>query len=93
MLGTSASPEVQSAVKELDRGLSSGEQSWETDMSQWPVTQPVEKYEGKIQCSGQAEYVNDRPTTQGELNAAYVLTSRGNCDIASVNTDAALVNE
>ena len=92
MLGKSASPEVQSAAKELDRGLSSGEQTWETDESQWPMTQPVEKYEGKIQCSGEAKYVNDKPTVLGELHAAFVLTSRGNCDVATVNTDAALVN-
>ena len=55
------------------------------------MTQPVEKYEGKIQCSGEAEYINDIPKVNGELEAAFVLTTRGNCDIASVNADSALV--
>ena len=66
VLGASASSAVQSGAEELERGLSSGVQEWETDESQWPLTQPVPKYEGKIQCAGEAEYTNDRPKVFGE---------------------------
>ena len=90
-MGSSASPEVQSGCKELERGLSSGKQDWVTDESQWPISEPVEKYEAKVQCSGEAKYVNDLPFVNGELHAAYVLSTRGNCSIASVDTSAAMV--
>jgi len=51
----------------------------------------VEKTEAKVQCSGEAQYVNDIPSSTGEVHAAFVLSQRGNCDIDSVKTDAALV--
>jgi xanthine dehydrogenase/oxidase len=90
-LGNTASSAVQSGASDLDRGLSESVQSWETDESQWPVSQPVEKTEAKVQCSGEAQYVNDIPSSTGEVHAAFVLSQRGNCDIDSVKTDAALV--
>ena len=86
-----ASAEVRSGCADLNRGLSSGVQAWDTDESQWPISKPVEKYEAKIQCAGEATYVNDIPASQGELHAAFVLTSRANCDIAAVDPAAALV--
>lgn len=92
VLGASASSAVQSGAEELERGLSSGVQEWETDESQWPLTQPVQKYEGKIQCAGEAEYTNDRPKVFGELHAAFVLTTKANCDIAAINKEHALVS-
>ncbi len=66
-------------------------QEFETDESQWPVSQPVEKLEGRVQCGGEAEYVNDIQPASGELHAAFVMTSRANCDIVAVDTAAALV--
>jgi len=89
-LGDAASPQVQSGALNLERGLSQGQQSFETDEAQWPISQPVEKLEGKYQASGEAEYVADIPAKQGELQAAFVLSSRANCDIVSVNTTKAL---
>jgi len=89
-LGDAASPEVQSGALNLERGLSKGQQAFETDEAQWPVTQPVEKMEGKYQASGEAEYVNDIPVVQGEHHAAFVLSGQANCDIVSVNTRKAL---
>jgi len=90
VLGDSASEAVRSGALDLDRGLSSGQQDFETDESQWPITEPVEKYEGKIQIAGEAEYVGDIPAVAGELNAAFVLTTVACADIVSVNCDAAL---
>jgi hypothetical protein len=68
-----------------------GVQDFETDESQWPISQPVEKLEGRVQCGGEAEYVNDIQPASGELHAAFVMTSRANCDIVAVDTAAALV--
>ena len=72
--------------------MTAGVQEWETDESQWPITQPVEKVEAKVQCGGEAEYVNDIPAATGELHAAFVMTSQANCDIVAVDTAAALVS-
>ena len=83
---------MQSGWQDLDRGLSKGVQDWDTDESQWPISKYVEKTEAKIQCAGEAEFVNDIPSTVGELHAAFVLTSRANCDIAGIDVDAALVS-
>ena len=91
VLGNTASAAVQSASADLDRGLSTSAQSWETDESQWPISQPVEKTEAKVQCSGEAQYVNDIPPSNGEVHAAFVLSGRANCDISGVNYDAAMV--
>ena len=47
MLGTSASEEVQSGALNLERGLSSGQQRYDTDESLYPVSEPREKLEGR----------------------------------------------
>jgi xanthine dehydrogenase molybdopterin-binding subunit B len=69
-----------------------GVQEYETDEAQWPISQPVEKIEARVQCAGEAEYVEDIPLASGELHAAFVMTSQANCDIVSVDTAAALVD-
>ena len=69
-----------------------GVQEWETDETQWPITQPVEKIEAKVQCAGEAEYIADIQPAAGELHAAFVMSGQANCDIVSVTTAAALVN-
>ena len=63
VLGDSASPAVRSGANDitLERGLTSGKQSFETDETLWPVSQPIEKVEAKWQTSGEAEYVGDIP--------------------------------
>ena len=93
MLGDSASDDVQSGATDIERGLTSGQQSWDTDESEWPVSKPVEKLEGKRQAAGEAEYVNDIPLKSGELHAAFVLSNRANCTIASVDASQALVGK
>ena len=82
---------MRTGATNLDRGLSRGEQSYDTDESLWPVSQPIEKVEAKFQTAGELEYVGDLPTKQGELHAAFVLSSRANCDVLTVNTSRALV--
>jgi len=90
VLGDDASPLVRSGATNLDRGLSSGEQSYDTDESLWPVSQPIEKVEAKWQTSGEIEYVGDIPTKAGELHGAFVLSTRANCDVVNVNATKAL---
>ena len=91
MLGDKCSEDIRSGAFEIEKGLTSGVQDFDTDETQWPISKPVEKYEGVIQTAGEAEYVNDIPQVNGELHAAFVLTSVANCDIVSVDTAEALV--
>ena len=60
-----------------ERGVSRGSQEYDTDerlvqdifcsltlllfVSMFPVSEPVEKYEGKLQSTGEAKYVDDIP--------------------------------
>jgi len=90
VLGTSASQEVQSGAANIERGLSSGQQSYDTDESMYPVSQPIEKVEGKWQTSGEIKFTGDAPFKQGELHAAFVLSSRANCDMVSMDATDAL---
>ena len=59
----------------------------------WPVSEPIEKVEAKWQTSGEIKYVGDNAEKQGELHGAFVLSSRANCDVVSVNATRALVRE
>ena len=45
----------------LERPLSSGIQSFETNKEEWPLTQPVLKIGGIFQTSGEAFFTNDLP--------------------------------
>ena len=83
---------MQSGAGELERGLSSGQQSYETDEDLWPVSEPREKVEAKWQTSGEIQYTGDIPLKQGELHGAFVLSSRANCDIISLDPSEALVS-
>ena len=89
-MGSSASAEVQSGANNIDRGLSKGEQSFDTDEGLYPVSEPIEKTEGKWQTSGEIQYTGDIPTKQGELHAAFVLSNKANCDMVSCDPSEAL---
>jgi xanthine dehydrogenase/oxidase len=73
------------------RNVSSGEQFYLTDQDSWPVDLPMAKIEGKSQCTGEAQYVNDIPHQKGELFAAFVNSSVANCDLDVVDASEALV--
>ena len=83
---------MQSGAGELERGLSGGQQSYETDEDLWPVSEPREKVEAKWQTSGEIQYTGDIPLKQGELHGAFVLSSRANCDVISMDPSEALVS-
>ncbi|KAK9496480.1 hypothetical protein O3M35_013242 [Rhynocoris fuscipes] len=81
---------LKSGSVNLQRLLSSGQQYYDTNKSCWPITKPIQKLEALIQCSGEAEYINDMPQRPGELYGALVITDRATCDLASVDPSAAL---
>ncbi|XP_041565468.1 indole-3-acetaldehyde oxidase-like isoform X2 [Drosophila elegans] len=74
----------------LERPLSSGSQSFETIKKNYPVTQPVQKLEGLIQCSGEAMYMNDLLTTSNAVHCAFVTAKRVGATIEQIDASAAL---
>lgn len=78
----------------LKRQLSSGVQIYSTKESLWPITQPVLKYEGLIQCSGEAQYTNDIFSgghIEDELFAAFVPATEIHAKIINIDASKALV--
>lgn len=73
------------------RPISSGRQEFDTVRENYPLTEPVPKYDGLIQCAGEAEYVNDMPSLSGELWAAFVPATQVNATVAEVDAVEALV--
>ena len=65
-------------------------QHYETDPSLFPINKPVEKYEARLQCTGEAIYINDIPEIPGELHAAFVYSTMANCDLDTVDPTEAL---
>lgn len=76
----------------LQRTLSSGIQTFDTQKDNYPLTEPVVKYEGIVQCSGEAQYVNDLPYQLDELWAAFVQTDRPHAKIGKIDPSEALVS-
>ena len=59
--------------------------------SMWPVSEPRQKVEALWQTAGEIKYTADLPSRAGELHAAFVVSTRANCDILSVDASEALV--
>ncbi|EDW80734.1 uncharacterized protein Dwil_GK11684 [Drosophila willistoni] len=74
----------------LQRPISSGSQQFETIKKNYPVTEPVPKLEGLIQCSGEAKYMNDLLTTSNAVYCAYVTAKRVGSTIEQIDPSAAL---
>ena len=53
----------------------------------------VPKLEGKVQCTGEAQYTDDFPKQPGELVAAMVQAKQARCELDNVDTSAALVRK
>jgi len=83
---------LRSGAECLVRGVSRGEQHFDTHPDRFPVTKPVRKLEAAAQCAGEAEYVDDIPLRPGELHGAFVLATVACCGIASVDASVALVS-
>lgn len=52
IVGASASSAVVSGASDLQRPLSSSQQTFPQNSETWPVGEPVPKIEAPIQCSG-----------------------------------------
>ncbi len=85
-------PEHKTGGEILQRPLSSGMQMFDTYEDKFPLTQPVPKYEGLIQVSGEAQYANDIPLLDNELYAAFVPASKVHAKIGKIDASEALVN-
>nr|CAD7202177.1 unnamed protein product [Timema douglasi] len=89
--GSRVKSKYQSGGELLTRPPSSGVQQFQTDSSQWPLNQPIPKIEALVQCSGEAEYVNDHPPIPGQLFAAFVLTTEAVGNIIDIDPSPALL--
>ncbi|XP_059220297.1 uncharacterized protein LOC131995558 [Stomoxys calcitrans] len=74
----------------LKRELSSGLQTFDTQPSNYPVTQPVQKLEALIQCAGEAKYMNDLITSQNTVHCAFVGATKVGSMIESIDASQAL---
>ncbi|XP_037034825.1 indole-3-acetaldehyde oxidase-like isoform X2 [Bradysia coprophila] len=83
-------PENKSGGEILHRPLSSGKQMFDTYKDKFPLTQPVPKYEGLIQVSGEAQYSNDIPQLDNELWAAFVPATKVRAKIGKIDASDAL---
>ncbi len=90
VLGSSVPESLRSGAEKLKRGISRGEQRFTTDPALYPLSKPVGKVEGRAQCTGEAEYVDDIAPAPGELYGALVLATRGKCTVAGVDAGPAL---
>ncbi|CAH1786918.1 unnamed protein product [Owenia fusiformis] len=71
----------------IQRPLSSGRQSYDTDQTEYPVSQAIPKLSGKIQASGEASYTAD---LNSDLHAEFVITSVATGKLGTVDASAAL---
>lgn len=83
--------ENKSGGEILHRPLSSGTQVFDEYKDKFPLTQPVPKYEGLIQVSGEAQYSNDIPKLDKELWAAFVHATKVRAKIGKIDASDALV--
>lgn len=90
---TILSPRNVSASQPMIRPLSSGVQTFDTFKSKFPLTEPVEKYAGILQCSGEAQFINDIPKQQDELWAAFATADKVHYIIQSIDASLALVRD
>ncbi|XP_028395681.1 xanthine dehydrogenase-like [Dendronephthya gigantea] len=76
LLGDKASSRVISAAVPYVRPISSGQQSFGTTPSEFPLTQPMTKTTAKLQASGEAQYTDDIPRQEDEIYGAFVTTTQ-----------------
>ncbi|KAH8358795.1 hypothetical protein KR093_002516, partial [Drosophila rubida] len=74
----------------LQRPLSSGMQVYQTQKKNYPVTQPVQKLDGMLQCSGEATYMNDVLTTANTLYCVFVGATNVGANIEQIDASEAL---
>ncbi|XP_055908127.1 uncharacterized protein LOC129942966 [Eupeodes corollae] len=83
-------PEFKTGGEELKRPVSSGMQTFDTQVKNYPVTQPVTKVEAIVQCSGEATYMNDLPPQPNQVWAALVHATKVGATIVEIDASEAL---
>ena len=81
---------IETAGQPFIRPISQGEQSFDTDPSEYPVSQPAQKLEGLAQAAGEARYLDDLPNEPGMLFAAFMVTNLANATLSAIDTTAVL---
>lgn len=89
----SLKPWYRSGARDLrkSRPLSKGTEVYDTNPNIWPINEPMPKVEALIQCAGEAKYVNDLPTQQGEVFCSFVTSDIGSGIIEEIDPSPALV--
>lgn len=86
-------PAYRSGAELFQRPVSGGKQDYQTDPKLYPVNQPVQKLEGVIQSSGEAQYANDLPPMKREVFGAFVLSTVHNGQVDKIDAAAVLALE
>ncbi|PVD33600.1 hypothetical protein C0Q70_04857 [Pomacea canaliculata] len=74
----------------LVRPVSSATHSYDTRQEEWPLNQAMASIDADYMVSGMSRYLDDVPLEPGELHAAFVLSTQGNAEIASMDAQLAL---
>ncbi|KAJ8719483.1 hypothetical protein PYW08_011658 [Mythimna loreyi] len=74
----------------LKRPVSSGKEDYQTDSSLFPLNQPVDKLEAKIQAGGEARFANDIPPLPKEVFAAFVQSTVHSGEVDTIDVEAVL---
>lgn len=82
--------EFKSGAELLKREVSKGSQQIDVNEGKSKLYKRVVKVEADIQCTGEAQYVNDIPKYQNELHAAFVLGDKVNGRIINIDASEAL---
>jgi xanthine dehydrogenase/oxidase len=80
----------RSGAETLSREISSGRQEFEVNEGKSKLYKRVPKLEGEMQCTGEAQYINDIPKFANEVHAAFVLGDKVNGRIVSIDATDAL---
>ena len=68
---------------------SKGKLDFDTDVSQYPLTQPMPKLDSIKQTAGESQYVDDMPAMSGQLHAVFVTSKIGCGEIESIDASEA----
>lgn len=74
----------------LKREVSTASQEFEFVESRSKLYQKIPKAEGDIQCTGEAQYINDLPPQHNELFAAFVLGEKVHGIVQNIDASEAL---
>lgn len=94
VLNTAPSDQVKAEFKSgaelLKREVSSVKQVIEVNEGKSQLYKRIPKIEADIQCTGEAQFINDIPKFQNELCAAFVLGDKVNGRIVNIDASEAL---